>query len=140
MEPPNAFAGQAAEPAEAELAAALGGAKPAWDQLLACLADDFGATVRQWRSYSVKSGWALRVQRGSRTIVWLAACPGCFRASFIMGAAALEAAHARGLSRAGQDALNRAVKYPEGTGVRLLIKSARDLGAVRKLAAAKVKG
>jgi hypothetical protein len=58
--------------------------------------------------------------------------------AFILGAKALQAARASGLSAAGLQALDRAVKYPEGTGVRLLIKSAKDVGVVKKLAAAKI--
>jgi hypothetical protein len=138
MEAPNAFAGRASQPAEADLEAALGNAKPVWDKLIAILAEDHGVATQEWRCHSVKTGWALRLLRGKRTIVWLSPCPGCFRVSFILGAMALQAARASGLAAAGVEALERAVKYPEGTGVRLLIKSARDLAAVKKLAIAKL--
>ena len=138
LDVPNAFAGQAAQPTEADLETALGGAKPVWDKLLTTLAEEHGVTLPEWRCYSVKTGWALRLYRKKRTIVWLAPCRGCFQVSFILGAKALEAARASGLSAAGLAALDQAVKYPEGTGVRLLVRSAKDLGAVKKLAAAKI--
>ena len=51
----NAFAGKVQPPTEAELAAALGAAKPVWDQLLADLAQAIGAEVREWNSYSPKA-------------------------------------------------------------------------------------
>jgi hypothetical protein len=34
--------------------------------------------------------------------------------------------------------MNEAPKYPEGTGVRLLVKTARDIGPLMKLAAIKL--
>jgi hypothetical protein len=138
MEAPNAFAGQASVPTKADLAAALGRTKPVWDKLIATLAEECGVTTTEWRCYSVKTGWSLRLKRGKRTIVWFSPCPACFRVTFILGAKALQAARESGLSAAGLQALDRAVKYPEGTGVRVLIKSAKDAGVVKKLALAKI--
>jgi hypothetical protein len=37
-----------------------------------------------------------------------------------------------------QDALEAAPRYPEGNGLRLLVRSAGDVGAIRKIAAIKV--
>jgi hypothetical protein len=138
MEVPNAFAGQASQPTQADLEAALGGAKPVWDKLIARLGEEYGITVTEWRCYSVKTGWSLRLKRGKRTILWFEPGPGYFRVLFILGAKALQAARESGLCAAGRQALDRAVRYPEGTGVRLLIKSANDVGAVKKFAAAKI--
>lgn len=95
---PNAFIGWKERPADADLARALGGAKPLWDGLIADLADRHGVAVQEWQSYSLKAGWALRLKRAKRTILWMAPCEGSFRVSFILGEKAVLAARQSGLS------------------------------------------
>ena len=135
---PNAFINKPKQPTNAELAAALGPAKAAWDQLLADLAQEYGANVREWNSYSLKAGWSLRVKRKERTIVWLAPCPGAFRVAFILGDKAVLAAQEAKLPKRILKIINEAPKYPEGTGVRLEVKSSKDIATLKKLAAIKL--
>jgi hypothetical protein len=135
---PNAFINKPKQPTNAELAAALGPAKAAWDQLLADLAQEYGANVREWNSYSLKAGWSLRVKRKARTIVWLAPCPGAFRVAFILGDKAVLAAQEAKLPKRILKIINEAPKYPDGTGVRLEVKSSKDIATLKKLAAIKL--
>ncbi|MCC6585842.1 MAG: DUF3788 domain-containing protein [Bryobacterales bacterium] len=135
---PNAFIGKPDQPTEADLATVLGPAKPAWDSLLAAMAEQHGVNTQEWKSYSHKAGWSLRLLRAKRTIVWLSPCDKCFCVTFIFGEHALQAARALKLSAQAERALDEAVRYPEGTGVRLLVKAAKDLASVLKLAAAKL--
>jgi hypothetical protein len=135
---PNAFIGWTAAPDDADLQKALGPAKPVWDQLISGLAARHGVTTQEWRSYSPKAGWALRLNRGKRTIVWLAPCEGRFRVAFILGDKALQAAREMQLSAPVRKALDGAVRYPEGNGVRLIVTKPEDLPALEKLAAAKI--
>jgi hypothetical protein len=135
---PNAFIGKTAEPTDAEIEKALGTAKPIWDGLIAEMEALHKIAIQEWNSYSPKAGWSLRLKRGKRTILWLSPCSGCFRVTFILGGKALLAARQSGLSAGGVRVLDEAVKYPEGTGVRLLIKGPRDIATVRKLAVAKL--
>ena len=90
----NAFINRAAAPTEAEVAAVLGPAWSAWDQLLSDLARKQGVKDREWKCYSAKAGWSLRLKRKKRTIVWLAPCVGSFRAAFILGGKALQSLRA----------------------------------------------
>jgi hypothetical protein len=134
---PNAFIGRLEKPTDGELTAALGPARAAWDQLLAGLARQYGADVREWNSYSPKAGWSLRVKRKARTIVWLGPRAGSFIAAFILGDKAMQAARAARLPQRIVKIMNEAPKYPEGTGVRITMKTSRDIPAVQRLAAIK---
>ena len=134
---PNAFINKP-KPTDAELAAALGPAKAIWDQLLADLAKDFETNIQEWNSYSPKAGWSLRVKRKARTIVWLAPCLGCFRVAFIFGDKAMQAVRQCELPQRILKIINEAPKYPEGTGIRLEVKSSRDIRTLKKLAAIKL--
>ena len=135
---PNAFIGRTGRPSDADLDKALGQTKAVWDGLIAGLAADHDIAVQEWKCYSVKAGWSLRLKRGKRTILWLGPCAGCFRVMFILGDRALEAARQSGLSAKALRVLDQAEKYPEGTGVRLLIKGQGDIPTVKKLVVAKL--
>ena len=135
---PNAFIGKAKKPTGAELAAALGPAKAIWDQLLTDLAQNGGANVQEWNSYSPKTGWSLRVKRKARTIVWIVPCLGCFRVAFIFGDRAMQVARQSKWPKRVIKLMDEAPKYPEGTGIRLEVKSSGDIGTLKKLAAIKL--
>jgi len=131
---PNAFIGEPRKPTEKQLASALGPAKAVWDELLAELSAKLGVSGREWKSYSPKAGWSLRLKRKQRTILWLAPCPGAMHVAFILGDRALQACRAARLPRRVNEALDTAIRYPEGTAVRFDIKKAVDLPAIVKLA------
>ncbi len=135
---PNAFIGKAEQPTDGELTTALGPARATWDQLLADLAREHGVNVHEWNSYSLKAGWSLRVKRKARTIVWLGPRTDSFIAAFILGDKAIRAARAGKLSQRIVKIMNEAPKYPEGTGVRITVKTPKDLAGVLALAVIKL--
>ena len=135
---PNAFIGKTKQPTDGELTTALGPARTTWDQLLADLEREFGVNVREWNSYSPKAGWSLRVKHKARTIVWLGPRAGSFIAAFILGDKAMRAARAGKLPQRIVKIMDAAPKYPEGTGVRVTLKTLKDLAAVKTLAAIKL--
>lgn len=136
--PANAFINKPLPPTDAEVAAALGPARAAWDQLLNDLAQELDVTVHEWKCHSPKWGWALRAKRKARTIVWLAPSESCFTVLFILGDKAVRAARQSKLPQRIIDALDAAPKYPEGTGVRLRVSNTRIIGTLKKLAAIKL--
>jgi hypothetical protein len=134
----NAFIGRTETPAEADLIAVLGAAHPVWVRLLSDLERAHGPLTLEWKSYSAKHGWALRVLRKKRTVVWLSPAQGAFIAGFILGEKAMQAARATKLPARLVRVLETAPKYPEGTGVRLEVKSPREVPALLTLAAIKL--
>jgi hypothetical protein len=136
--PANAFIGRETMPTSVEVAAELQGASLVWDQLLAAVAERHAATFHEWKSYSPKRGWALRVAQKARTIVWLSPASNAFIASVILGDRAVAAANAKQLPREVVVALATAPKYAEGTGVRLVITNAKQLPGLLELIAIKV--
>ena len=126
----NAFIGRTAQPEEADLVEVLGASKRFWDELTS------GQTA-EWNSYSVKAGWALRLKQKKRNIVYLGPRQGGFVAAFILGAKAMAAARECGLPARVVTLLDEAKKYPEGWAVRIEVRKAADVAAVRKLIAVK---
>ncbi len=136
--PPNAFAGRSEKPDEEALSQALGPAKAVWDRFVAELAAEYNVNTQEWRCYSVKAGWSLRLKRGKRTIVWLAPCEGCFRVMFILGEKAVQAAHQSRLPERLLKMIDEAERHPEGRGLRIQVKAAKDIPSLKLLAEIKI--
>jgi len=137
MDAPNAFIGKTTMPTAAELSAVLGETTKLWAELIDSLIKEQGLD-QEWNSFKPKYGWTLLLKLKKRRIVYLGPCVGCFRASFILGDKAVAAARASNLPKRVLLLLDEAPRYPEGTGLRLLVKTARDLPAIRKLAQIKL--
>ena len=137
MDHPNAFLGQKNQPTEREVLSVLGKSAPVWKALLAWFAEK-GIMGQEWKSISPKYGWSLRLSIKKRNIIHLSPCKGCFRAAFILGDRAVQAALASDLPPNLIDEIRTARRYAEGTGIRLLIQRASDLPPVRKLALIKL--
>ena len=137
MENPNAFIGKTTLPTAEEVTAALGSSAEIWKQLVDWLAEQ-GIANPEWKSYSPKAGWSVRLKVKKRNIIYLSPCSGCFRVAFIFGDKAVAAARQADLSKSTLKLLNEALRYPEGTGLRLTVKSSKDLAAIRKLALIKL--
>jgi len=134
---PNAFVGRKAQPTDKDVAEALGPAKTAWDQLVKDMAQELGLD-QGWKTYGAKCGWSAQLKRGKRNIVHLGPCQGCFAVVFILGDRAVKAARASRLGRTAEKLLDKAPRYPEGTGIRLEVKGPKHLPLIRKLAQIKL--
>jgi len=137
MDIPNAFIGKAALPTEEELASALGPAAVDWQELVDWFAEQ-KVVDQEWKSSGKKYGWYLRLKVKKRNIIYFAPCKGCFRVAFIFGDKAVAAARQSDLAESALKLLNEAPRYPEGTGLRLMVESSSDLVEIRKLALIKL--
>lgn len=138
MDFPNAFIGSKTQPSAKALAATLADSLEAWKELIVWLTGK-GISCKEWHSVSPKYGWALRPKLKSRNILYMGPCAGCFRVSLVLGDRAVAAARASDLSKAVLKEIASARRYAEGTGVRLLVKTAEDLPPVRTLVEIKLK-
>ena len=138
MDIPNALVGKAEKPTAEEISAALGLSASVWKQLVEWLAEEHGVAVQEWKSVSLKYGWSLRLKLKKRTIVHLSPYKGCFRVVFILGDRAMRVARQSDLPTGVAQAPEEAPRYTEGTGLRLIVKDAKDLAAIRKLVVIKL--
>ena len=139
MEARNAFIGKSKQPSPEELSAALGPTATFWNGFVAWMGSELGVVTQEWKGvYPNKYGWSLRLKMKSRNIVYLSPYSGFFMVGFILSDRALKAAKEAHFSTAVAKAIAAAQHYPEGTGLRLPVKTARDLPPLRKLAAIKL--
>jgi hypothetical protein len=116
----------------------LGRAGALWARLHADLTSEFGPLAEQWSFSKTTNRWLLRLKRKQRTVVYLSPCRGHFLASFALGEKACAAAKDGGLPASVLAVIEAAPRYPEGRGVRLEVRSARDVSNVAELAAIKM--
>jgi hypothetical protein len=102
------------------------------------MASQYAVTTQEWNSYSLKAGWALRLKLKKRNILYMSPCRNCFQVALILGDKAVNAARQRKLPQRILKAIDEAPRYPEGTGVRLVVKRMSDLPAICKLAEIKL--
>jgi hypothetical protein len=138
MEILNAFAGKTTEPTLAELAAALGQTSALWSELVDSLTIDLGNPQHEWNSYSPKYGWSFIIKVKKRRILYLSPFAGYFQVAFILGDKAMAVVRTSKFSKLITEIIDKAPRYPEGTGIRINVKTAKPLPAVRQLARIKL--
>lgn len=99
---------------------------------------DFAPLTEEWVFSGRKHGWALRMKRRDRAVLYLKPLEQSFRVSLALGPRAVESARRSKLSAPILRLIDEAVQYPEGKAVRLEIRSARDIRVALQLVAIKV--
>jgi hypothetical protein len=125
-------------PSDADITAALGPARSLWDDLRHQVRRDFAPLTEDWVFSGAKHGWALRLKRGNRAVLYLKPLERSFRVSLALGPRAVEGARRSKLSAPILRLIDEAVQYPEGKAVRLEIRSPRDIRVALQLVGIKL--
>ena len=134
----SAFGDKASPPTAGELQSILGPAGPAWSKLTKHVEKTYGPAVEQWNFAGAKFGWSLRLRKADRVILYLIPQAGQFLVGIVLGGRAVDAAQNAGLPAAVLAAIAAALRYAEGTGLRLPIAGEQDLPPVEILTALKM--
>lgn len=134
----SAFDDKSRPPKEEELAAMLGSTYALWNDLKKRIATRFAPLAIEWVSSSKATRWGLRLKQEKRAVLYMTPCKSYFLASFALGEKAVKAARESGLPASLLAVIDSAKKYAEGRGVRLEVKTAKDVLNVEKLAVIKM--
>jgi hypothetical protein len=135
---PNVFAGQLEQPTQEAVETALGQSYALWNQLIAELKRELQLDGEDWHSSGVKYGWALRLQKKDRNIVYLGPRSGSFAAALVLGDKAVAIARKSQLPAGLIKTIAETKRYGEGTPVRIEVSTPEDLEIVEILAKIKV--
>jgi hypothetical protein len=135
----SSFSDKTHPPTNAEIRSALGDVFPLWTSLLALIRERIDPIVEVWGFTSASTGWGLRVVHKKRVILYMTPQHNQFLVSFALGEKAVAAARTAALSASLMKAIEAAPRYAEGRGVRLEVKSSRQLPSLAKLAEIKWK-
>jgi hypothetical protein len=125
-------------PNDRDLSEMLGRVSALWDDLKAHLSSSYEPLTEKWNFSGKNYGWGLHLKQKKRTVLYMTPCKGYVLASFALGEKAVRAAHESGLPESVLSVIDSARKYAEGRGVRLEVRSKRDLVNIKKLAAIKM--
>lgn len=96
-------------------------------------------TTCEWRRYSKKAPWVLKVSEGERTLFYLMPQANRFEVTVVLGERASEAALAGRVRAELHAAIRSAKPYVEGRPVRVVVGGKADLAGVEELVAVKLK-
>ena len=135
---PNAFVGKSQAPTGNELEARLGASAGLWTSLLQEIGHLAGPVTQEWKCYSRKAGWTLKLVKGKRTLLYASPGESRFSVTVVLGDAALAAARTTNLPAEIVGVLDTARRYPEGTPVRVEVEDSSDIQAIVELVKAKL--
>ena len=134
----NVFIDKLAKPDDQALVSALGKTYPLWAELEKHVATAHGESTEEWKYYGPKSGWTLKTLHKKRNLFFFTPCHGYFRIAFVFGDRAVAEILTSDLPKAMVEEVKNAKKYAEGRGLRVEVKTPRDVESVKKLIAIKV--
>ena len=135
--PLSAFDDKAHQPKEADIKAKLGKSYPAWVELRGEVISKYPPIAEVWAYTGKSTGWGMRLKLGERIIMYMTPCDGYFRASFVLGEKAVQAAREAKLPASVLAVIDSARKYAEGRGVRFEVRSVKDIKGLVELAGIK---
>jgi hypothetical protein len=117
---------------------ALGPSGDLWFALIEHLSAQAHPICEEWAFAGAQYGWSLRLVHKKRRIVYLIPQTAGFLVGVVLGDKAVAAANASSLPKPVLEEINGAKRYAEGRGIRLRVKSPRDLAAVKTLVTLKL--
>jgi len=132
------FEDKKSKPTQTQLDEALGLSATHWKALVEHAKGEYAPLAEEWGFSGEKWGWSARLKQKKRTIVYLTPRAKHFVAGFALGENAVAALRDAGLPAEVWQVIDEAPRYAEGRGVRLEVRTKRDLDAVKRIAAAKM--
>ena len=134
----RAFDDKSIEPQALDLRSTLGRSNAHWESLIAHVEAEYEPLDKTWNYAGAKWGWSLRLKQKKRTVLYMTPCRKHFLVGFAFGEKAVRAAHAVPLADSILAIIDEAPKYAEGRGVRVEVRTKKDLVVVKALAAVKM--
>ncbi len=126
------------EPGREELVGMIGESQTFWDRLMKFLRAEYAPLSEKWHFSEHNFGWSLRLMQRQRTVLYLVPQPGHFLVAFTLGEDVIRMARQAGLATRDVELIRKAPKFASGKGVRLEVREGKDLGSIKRLAAAKM--
>ncbi len=134
----NVFNDKSAKPDGKSVLKALGRAGNCWLEIRRYAEESFGPLTEEWKYYSPKYGWTMKLLSKKRNLLFFVAMDGSFRVAFVFGDKAAAAIKKSDLPKEIIDEIRNAKKYVEGTGLRLEVKDAKSAAIIKRLIQMKV--
>ena len=134
----NSFMDKTVQPNDKSLAKVLGKSYQHWKAIKNHLEKEYGETTEEWKFYGAKSGWVLKTLLKKRNLFFFAVRGKQFGVAFVFGDKAVSAVTQSDLPKSLIEELANAKKYAEGRGLRIEVKSRREVEQIIKLIKIKI--
>ena len=135
----SVFDDREVKPDEKALLKAIGKTAVQWKKIKSHLENEYGELIEDWKYYGQKTGWLLKTLKKKRNLFFCIPLKGSFQITFVFGDKAVRAVQSSNLPENIKTELKNARKYAEGRGLRIDVKSAKDVKNIQKLVEIKVK-
>ena len=125
-------------PTDTDLRSILGPAYDAWTRLIELVSSRVPPIEEVWGFTSPATGWGLRLRRKDRIVLYMTPNESRFLVSFALGEKAVAATRAEKLPARILAAIDSAPRYAEGRGVRIEVKTVREVAPLVTLAKVKL--
>lgn len=120
-------------PTAADLQATLGSAGALWSAIVRVVEDLASPIDAEWRPSKAAFGRMCVLRHKKRTLLYLTPQSGAVTVAIVLGERAYALAMASALPSAIKQALSEAKPYAEGRGIRLVLRSQREMASIRAL-------
>ena len=134
----SVFADKSETPDDKSLGRVLKDTQSVWKQIATYLDAEYGEIRKEWKHYSQKSGWVVKVIQKKRTLFYLIPHDGYFDLAFVFGDKAVAATEQSTLPKKMLAELRDARRYVEGRGLSVPVRSSRALKSIKTLVAIKL--
>ena len=111
--PENPFTDKNIKPDDKSLAKVLGEFNKLWNDLKRHLRESYGELIEEWKFYSPKYGWTLKLLKKKRNLFFFSPRPNGFRVSFVFGDKAVSHIEASNLPDEMKTALDDLIDQSE---------------------------
>ncbi len=111
---------------------ALGKTYTLWQEIEAFALKAHPKATFLW-NYANKYGWSLRIMEPKRAIVYLLPRDGFFKTAFVFGAKATEQVLQSNVDKTIKTELEQAKPYAEGRGIRIEVRTKKQLNDIKEL-------
>ncbi len=134
----SAFMEKSVMPDNAMLKEALGPAYKHWEEIRTKLEKDYGPLKDEWKFYSAKWGWSMKLMMKKRNLFFFGPREKYFLVGFVFGDKAVAAVEESALPKEMIEELKNAKKYMEGRVLQFDVKTKEDVKHVLELVRVKV--
>jgi hypothetical protein len=121
------------EPTEKMLSSDLEGTKKYLDKIAEFIESEYGDFKPEWKFYSKKSGWILKMFTKKRNVLFIVPCDKFFRTAFTLGDKACDLVYNSNLPDSIKRDLLEAKKYAEGRTIQIGVKTEKDLNNILEM-------
>ncbi len=131
--PTSIFDNKEIVPCDEDLEDILKNSFDTFNNLISYLENEYGSLKKEWKFYSKKAGWTLRISSEKRNLTFISPNDGYFIVTVNMGVKVSEIALDLNISNNTKNLIKQAKAYREGISILIKMRNEEDLGDIKNI-------